>query len=36
MANEREYTLDSDLANAFSVKYNEFLHLTFNDSGDNA
>jgi len=36
MANQREYDLESELANAFSVKYNEFLHLTFNDSGDNA
>jgi hypothetical protein len=36
LANRREYDLESELANAFSVKYNEFLHLTFNDSGDNA
>ena len=36
LANRRQYDLESELANAFSVKYNEFLHLTFNDSGDNA
>ncbi len=36
LANRREYDLESELANAFSVKYNDFLHLTFNDSGDNA
>lgn len=36
LANQRQYDLESELANAFSVKYNEFLHLTFNDSGDNA
>ena len=36
LANRRQYDLESELANAFSVKYNEFLHLTFNDSGDDA